>query len=251
MPDMIASINKSSSVSYGMSDTGKVRLNNEDYFYFNDVIGLYIVTDGMGGHNSGELASEEAVLSLKNSLSSFDNINEAADLKSFVHEKILEAHNRILTLANENPEHRGMGCTLVMMFKLKNQLHIWHVGDARAYLINKNNISQLGTDHSFVSEMVKKGMMTKEEARGSEFKNKITMALGANVVIVPEYVTAILEKNDRVILCSDGLWDMLDDDEIREIAVVGNSAKKITISLYQEAMRKGGKDNITIITYRN
>ena len=137
------------------------------------------------------------------------------------------------------------------MYRTKNEIHVWHVGDARAYLINNKNITQLGTDHSFVSEMVKKGMMTKEEARASEFKNKITMALGAHGEIDPEYSSVVLEKNDRVVLCSDGLWDMLEDDEIREIATSGNNAKKITMSLYQEAMRRGGKDNITIITYRN
>lgn len=233
--------------SFGISDTGKVRKNNEDYYFFSEDHGLFIVADGMGGHNSGEIASEEAVMYLINELKGVNFSDLKGDLDEFIKGKIREAHNHILGIADQNIEHRGMGCTLVLMIKIQNQIHTWHVGDARAYWINKEEIIQLGSDHSYVSEMVKNGLMTREEAWSSAFKNKITMALGAPVEILPEYVTCEVGENDRIILCSDGLWDMLKDDEIRKIANKGQNAKKITLALLKKALERGGNDNITII----
>ena len=140
-----------------------------------------------------------------------------------------------------------MGCTVAIAYLHKNILHAAHVGDARIYVCNKKEIKQLGYDHSYVAEAVKQGKMTREEARLSDNKNQITMAIGSSHTIEPEYNIQELQTRDRILLCSDGLWDMMPDSEIHKMLMASNNAKTICENLINAANEVGGLDNITVV----
>jgi serine/threonine protein phosphatase PrpC len=231
---------------FGMTDSGKVRKNNEDAFDAKE--NIYIVTDGMGGHNAGEVASQLTIEYLQEKLTveKLDQLNLPDNnlLQSLLH----GANEKVKSVAQSDPELHGMGCTIVVGCITGNTLHVCHAGDARAYIVNKNGIKQIGIDHSNVADAVLLGEMTREEARLSAQKNIITQAIGGPKELLPEYLTVELKSGDRIILCSDGLWDMLPDEDIKNIVMSLNSAQDITEQLIDESNKAGGVDNITVIT---
>lgn len=239
----------------GMTDTGLRRENNEDALLILPDRDIYIVADGMGGHNAGEIASAEAVKALDEYFTQ-DLVEQmkkdAAKNKDIMESALLEANKRVLDTAKDNPDYRGMGCALIMAFVHDNILHTCHIGDVRCYICNQSGISQLTNDHTQVGELVQAGKMTAEEARRSSFKNILTQAIGASTTITPEYHSCTLKDKDRVLLCSDGLWDMLSDEEIQAIVLKKQKANGICKELIGQANASGGKDNITvvIINYR-
>jgi protein phosphatase len=235
---------------FGATDVGKERTDNEDYFRIVPEKSLYIVADGMGGHNAGDIASLNASQMVDTYFTS-RVLSEIKDDDEKIHKAIvqslLNAHRGILRMAKSKNNYEGMGCTLVLAFIWGNRLHLGHVGDARAYLCNDSGIELLTIDHSFVMELVKKGKMTMEEARLSPLKNRLNQAIGASVDIKPSYRNHFLENGDRILLCSDGLWDMLTDEQLHQTVMQKTSPQKICETLVGMANNAGGHDNITAV----
>ncbi len=234
----------------GLTDVGKEREVNEDCLFINLDKNLFIVADGMGGHNAGEVASMEAT----NALDKYFNdalIQKMTDDEKIIKEEMVNglqcAHQKVLEMAAARQEYSGMGCTIVVAFIKGDSLYLSHVGDARAYVFGKNEMKLLTIDHSYVMELVKAGKMTMEEARVSPLKNEITQAIGADLEIRPDVNDYLLTSGDTVLLCSDGLWDMLADNEIHDILKQDKAARKICKDLVRAANNAGGDDNITVI----
>lgn len=237
----------------GVTDVGKVREANEDYFLVDLDKRLYIVADGMGGHNAGEVASMNATESVNARLTSELLSEMSGDDEKIRNEMITavkDAHSRIIQMAKAEERYRGMGCTLVLAWIEGNSLHLCHVGDSRAYRCNNSGIHLLTTDHSHVMSLVAAGKMTMEEARVSPLKNELSMAVGASVNIEPEYNRYAMSHGDIILLCSDGLWDMLSDEEIHEILRKKSPLKTICQELIKRANQEGGRDNITVVVVR-
>ncbi|MCP4218679.1 MAG: Stp1/IreP family PP2C-type Ser/Thr phosphatase [bacterium] len=238
--------------AFGATDVGKEREANEDYFRVIPEKNLYIVADGMGGHNAGDVASlnatkqVDAYFSLQ-LLSQIRNDNEA--IRKAMIDSLLKAHEEILQMAEKHREYTGMGCTIVAALVQDDALHLSHVGDARAYVSSGPELSLLTTDHSYVMEMVKRGKLTLEEARVSPFKNRLNQAIGATVNIKPDYCHYKLEEGDKLLLCSDGLWDMLADEEILMVLREDLPPQYLCKKLVDMANNAGGHDNITALIY--
>lgn len=240
----------------GKTDLGRVRQNNEDNLYFSEGDGLLLVADGMGGHASGEVASKIAIDIMRDY---FNGITEGHQLQVGTYqEEFSEPTNRLgsaIRLANQaiyeaakgNPLWHGMGTTIAATLITGNRLSIAHVGDSRVYLIRAGSMEQLTDDHSFVSEQVKREIISKEQARESEMKNVLTRALG----VVPEVDVDLDElsllDDDVLVLCSDGLTGMVEDDEIFAIVNTLHDPAVACEDLINRANQNGGRDNVTVI----
>lgn len=237
---------------FGATDVGKERSDNEDYFRIVPEKCLFIVADGMGGHNAGDIASLNAS-QMVDTYFSPQLIAKIQDddekIQEAIVDSLLNAHREILRMAKGSRSYEGMGCTIVVTFIRGNALHLGHVGDARAYICNNWGIKLLTEDHSFVMELVKKGKMTMEEARLSPLKNRLNQAIGASVNITPDYCLYPLEEGDRLLLCSDGLWDMLTDEQMLQAVMQDLPPKKICENLIDMANHAGGHDNITAVVF--
>jgi PPM family protein phosphatase len=236
--------------TFGATDVGKERTNNEDYFLISPKKSLYIVADGMGGHNAGEVASLNAVEAVNEYLAAellyrveVDGEQLAAEMQA----ALQQANRKLLEMAGTNADYRGMGCTIVVALIIGNDLHLCHVGDARAYAGSKEAIKLLTTDHSKVMDLVKAGQMQMEEARTSPLKNELNQAIGSPMPIEPEYTHYALKDRDKVLLCSDGLWDMLTDEDIHKILLQAKPVKALCEELIASANEAGGHDNITVV----
>ena len=243
--DLIGSI-------HGLTSVGMERENNEDYYLMNQAKNLFIVADGMGGHNAGEVASMNATEAVNDYFSpelltaiQGDRIKINDELNDCLY----AANQKILDMAQQKSGLQGMGCTLVVALVERGALHTCHIGDTRVYLSNKYGLKLLTTDHSKVMELVKAGQMTLEEARQSPLKNELSQAIGSPLAIVPDYAHHPLKNGDKVLLCSDGLWDMLSDAEIYQIVNQARPAKAICEELVQKANDAGGHDNITVVLF--
>jgi protein phosphatase len=234
----------------GLTDVGQEREANEDCLFISLDKHLFIVADGMGGHNAGEVASREAARALDEYLDE-TVIQKMTEDETLIAEEMVRgleyAHRKILDMAAARREFHGMGCTIVAAFIHCDSLYLCHVGDARAYVCDKNEMKLLTIDHSYVMELVKAGKMTMEEARLSPLKNEITQAIGGDLEITPGTNDYLLTNGDALLLCSDGLWDMLTDDEIHDILKQDKPARKICKDLVKAANNAGGDDNITVI----
>jgi protein phosphatase len=239
---------------HGATDVGKERTVNEDFFIINMEKNLFIVADGMGGHNAGDVASKNAT-QITDEYLKIDLLNDIRrdnrKIRETVIKSLLHAHLKILEMADKNSQYQGMGCTMVTALIIGNSLHLCHVGDARAYVCNEKGIVLLTRDHSFVMDLVQKGKLTREEARLSPMKNKLHQAIGASKTINPDYKHYILKNDDKILLCSDGLWDMMSDDQIYTVLKQDRPAKKICDTLIKMANNAGGHDNITAIVVQH
>jgi len=237
---------------HGTTDVGMDRANNEDYFLVNLPKNLFIVADGMGGHNAGEVASLNATEAVNDHLTP-EILAEIKGDKIKINDELNDclyiANQKVLDLAENNESYQGMGCTLVVALVERGALHMGHVGDTRAYLCDENGINLLTTDHSKVMELVEAGQMTLEEARQSPLKNELSQAIGSPLPIIPDYNFTALKNGDKVLLCSDGLWDMLADEEICRIVNQAQPAKSICEELVKKANDAGGHDNITVVVF--
>lgn len=235
---------------YGATHVGRKRKGNEDFFLIHIEKNLFIAADGMGGHNAGEVASLNAVKHI-NQYFSFKLLAEITGDGDMIQQRMIDsvagANRKLRQMARDNAAYRGMGCTVVMGLIEGNDLHLCHVGDSRAYLCNRSGIQLLTTDHSYVMSLVASGKMTPDEARKSNMKNELTQAIGAVQTVKPDYNCYGLRDGDRLLLCSDGLWDMLSDEEIYRTTMKHRSAKWICDELIEKANEAGGKDNITAV----
>jgi serine/threonine protein phosphatase PrpC len=242
---------QASILAYGSTDKGKQREGNEDSYLLMPELDIYVVADGMGGHNDGAVASLNAVRVIGEYFTP-EVVSEMRSDRDKVEENlrsaVMEAHGWLLRMIEANPEYEGMGSTIAISFIHDNVLHTCHVGDSRVYVINSWGITQITKDHSAVGELVRTGEMTKEEARQSPLKNQITQAIGVSFGIEPEYNrTYTLNEGDVVLLCSDGLWEMLPDKKIQSIVLEGKPMGETCNKLIHQANEAGGNDNITVI----
>lgn len=235
--------------AYGLSDIGKVRESNQDCFAVS-VDGAQpvwaVVCDGMGGANGGYYASNTAVGAFSHGMDiSFEGL-KSKQIENVMCEAVKNANQSVYKTALEQPELSGMGTTLVAAVVLGDSAHIVHVGDSRAYLIGGDKISRLTTDHSVVQQLVELGQITEEEARVHPEKNMITRAVGVKENVSADASSVKLRKNDAILLCSDGLSNLLEEEEMRDIVATTphEEAAELLISL---ALSRGGADNITAV----
>ncbi len=236
--------------AFGISDPGRGREANEDSYLMLPEHSLYAVADGMGGHKAGEVASSCTVKTIHEYFTP-ERSDKMKQDPSRVQDELMSAvkaaHDGIRRLAESRAEYDGMGSTIALAFISADVLHTCHVGDSRVYVANASGITRVTADHSEVWELVRAGAMSAEEARFSPLKNKITQALGAPLPPSPGYTRHPVNKGDRVLLCSDGLWDMLPEETIHAAVTRGQSPRRICRDLIALANRAGGEDNITVI----
>lgn len=236
------------------SDRGLLRENNEDSFFVNDKVGLYVVADGMGGHEGGEIASNIGVNTLGKILSNFLENSQAKEIQHIVHRALQEANEEIILMRNRDIELTNMGTTVVLSIFLNDTLYYSHLGDSKAYLYKKEGkLIQLTTDDSLVMEMVKGGIINEDELRTHNLRNIVTKYLGTTDLVLPEVQHCHVGVDDCIILCSDGLTGMLEEKEILSI-VNGNISmgpQFVCNTLVDQANKKGGDDNITVIVIQN
>lgn len=233
------------------TDVGKYRHNNEDAFYLPkkdaNLPKLFIVADGMGGHQGGEIASKLAVKEVSEYINKNITKNlSPSQIKTIIMESLFEANNKILKCARENSHWYGMGTTITMALFYGDTLYIGHIGDSRAYRIRDKKITLLTEDHSLVWKLMAEGKITLAETKTHPMKNVITKALGTDQQIEPDLLSFKIRKGDIIILCSDGLTNMLDDEQIKEIVCSNSSPMEATEELIYQANKNGGLDNITV-----
>lgn len=240
--------------AYAKSDKGKVREINQDYFYISnslDEVQLYILADGMGGYNGGEIASSLAVQTSKNYIeNNFKDIEKDRDSIIQLLGSSMEYANMVVyEKSKENPELQGMGTTLEICLIYNNKAYIGHIGDSRIYRIRKQFIRKLTQDHSYVQKLVKEGTITNEQAAHHPQKNMLMKALGCNAFVEPDVMVKGFLKDDILIICSDGLTNLVNQETIYEMA--SKNIEQATKDLVNLANDRGGYDNITVIVIKN
>ena len=233
---------------YSATDVGQKRKMNQDYVFASaDPVGnlpnLFVVADGMGGHNAGDYASSHAVGIV------VEEIREDADFNpvKVIRHAIESANTEIITQAQKDEKLRGMGTTMVAATIVGHYAYVANVGDSRLYVAGEQ-IQQITKDHSLVQEMVRMGELNAEEARNHPDKNIITRALGAERTVDVDFFDLKLEPGNVVLMCSDGLSNMVEDDRIGEIiSDIDRDLQERGQALISEANRNGGKDNIAIV----
>lgn len=237
----------------GDTDTGKLREDNEDKFLCDVERRLFVVCDGMGGEAAGEQASEAAVHSLSQFLTA-DRLAEALNagqekVESLLCEALREANHVIVGIAESNPDWEGMGSTVVVALLSDGTLHLANLGDSRAYLVRGTKPEVLTCDHSVAASLVKLRLLSPSEARSHPLRNQLTATLGLPDFMEPAFATVPLQAGDRVVLCSDGLWDMLPDGDIARLASANDDPRAAVQNLIAEANAAGGHDNITAVVF--
>ena len=230
-----------------MTDIGRKREINQDYVFATDeTIGnlphLLVVADGMGGHRAGDFASRFTVEVLAEEVQN----SKETHPEQILGNAIQTANERLMEEAAKDSRLEGMGTTLVAATILDHVLYFANVGDSRLYLINKE-IRQLSKDHSMVEEMVRLGGLTEEEAKHHPDKNIITRAMGVKDKVEPDFFEYRLKGGDTILMCSDGLTNMVDDDEIFQIVKSARDIVEAVETLIQRANENGGSDNIGIV----
>lgn len=220
------------------TDVGSVREQNEDSLVVRPP--LFVVADGMGGHAAGEVASEIAVKTIEELAPSF------ADAEALGH-AVEEANRDIINAALAGEGREGMGTTVTAAVLERNRLVIAQVGDSRAYLLHNGELTQLTRDHSLMANMIEAGQITPEEARYHPSRSVITRALGNDPDTVPDLYEINVEDGDRLLLCSDGLYSMLEDDEIAAVMRRVSDPQRCASTLVNGAIAAGGHDNVTVI----
>jgi len=229
------------------TDVGKERAVNQDYVYASSeslgcLPNVLIVADGMGGHKAGDTASRFTVETLKALIS--NSIDK--DPITVISSSIRQVNSMLLDKAKESEDFTGMGTTLVIASVFDNVLKVANVGDSRLYVID-DDIYQITRDHSLVEEMVLAGQLTRNEARNHAKKNVITRAIGGEDHVEPEMFSVDLRPGSKILLCSDGLTNMVEDSEILRTIKINPSIEAAAESLIAKANQNGGKDNISVV----
>lgn len=238
----------------GITDVGRVRPHNEDTFHVSPDGRLLIVADGMGGHEAGEVASALAVEALVERFESERGKVIAARGPSMGHlllDAFSAAHERVQEAAETREGCSGMGTALILGHVDGDRLHTCHVGDVRCYVRDATALQQITQDHSVVGTLIRAGHLRPEEARRHPRRNEILQAVGLASDIAPETHTVELAVGDQVLLCSDGLWEALADEEIAAILAWEGSMRQRATQLVDRANGAGGRDNITVVLYEH
>jgi protein phosphatase len=241
------------------TDPGLVRSHNEDAVFADAALGLAILADGMGGYNAGEVASGMACTLLASNFSQLIPTcctqNAAVDGGNFVVQQLVSevstANLAIFNAAQSQPQYAGMGTTLVLAWFYDNRLHVAHVGDSRLYRLRHNRLLQLTRDHSLLQEQLDNGMISPQEARFSQNRNLVTRALGVEPGVEVEAHAHDVHPGDLFLLCSDGLNDMVEDEEIKlTLQTLAGNLELAADQLVHLANDNGGRDNVSVILIR-
>jgi protein phosphatase len=245
------------------SHVGQVRDHNEDYVFTDLARGITVLADGMGGMNAGEVASSmsvhvvaEELVGLVDGTSNLQLANDEEDTlhtveKDFMRSTVEKANSAVFHVSQTQPQCRGMGTTIVAALFRDDRIVVGHIGDSRMYRSCNGELDQITKDHSFVQELIDKGLYTKEEARSSSQKNVVTRAVGIAPTIDVEVNVHDALPGDLYLLCSDGLTDLVSDSAIQQtIDLFGNDLDGMADHLIEVANASGGKDNISIILIR-
>lgn len=235
-----------------LSDVGLVRQGNEDNYgivtFGGDFPLVCIVADGMGGHLNGELASKIAVEYCQNRLSEDLPLeNDPQQIKSLLNDVIQKANIKVYLNSLETPKNKGMGTTLTITVFYQSSVYVGHIGDSRCYLLRDRYLDCLTIDHTVIHEMLEAGTITQAETFTHPQRHVLTQALGSSEYLKPDIVHLDLQKQDRFLLCSDGLHGYVEDHAIQTTLAQSNEPEKICELLINQANEKGGKDNITAI----
>jgi serine/threonine protein phosphatase PrpC len=250
---------------YGYTDVGKRRAVNEDAFVVDDALGLYVVADGMGGHSSGEIASHQAIETLHNmvmrereALTSLEELPKVAEppggsrrpivmqrAQRILESAVQHATYMVYGLAETDPERRGMGTTMSVLFLGGDFALTAQVGDSRVYRVRDGRAEQITEDHTLIAWQLKQGLITPEEARASNQKNVITRAVGSRDYVQVDSNCIMVQPGDAFLLCSDGVHGYFEPDEIAQVMVLG--AQFAPRRLAEMANARGGRDNITSV----
>lgn len=233
--------------AYAKTDIGAKRQTNQDYIFCSmqpvgSLPNLFIVADGMGGHKAGDLASRYTVEKFLDSVKG----SEAENPISIIEEAVRYANLALMDKAKESIDYEGMGTTLVVATFIDKSLYIANVGDSRLYIVN-NEIQQITRDHSLVEEMINLGEIDRRNARTHEKKNIITRAIGVDSEVVADFFEVEYSKGDIILICSDGLSNMIEDEDMKMIINEGNDVSEIANKLIEVANNNGGKDNISVV----
>ncbi len=232
------------------SDTGKVRDENQDSFLVEPEVGLFLVSDGIGGHRGGALASkivaEDLSVMIENRLGELRSSSPRA-VRSLFKKTIVEQSKQLQMEAESETGYRGMGATLVLALLRDGRAYIANLGDSRIYRLRNNRFLQLTKDHSVVSELLSRGRIELAEAQNHAAAGQITHYVGMEEKVTPFIRTFALKKGDRLLLCTDGLTDMVNDKSIAVILMSGADCRAACDALVTAANTAGGCDNITVV----
>lgn len=231
---------------FGQTDVGLKRGNNEDIYVIEPSHGFCLVADGMGGASSGELASRIFAETAFEHLAGADDRSEA-EMVDMVRKTFLLSNDKILNHIKKHSLHKGMGCTAELAVFTDRGFVLGHVGDSRTYRLRNGRLKQLTKDHSLVQSHINQGLLTPEEARSHPLRNVILRAVGANEKLALDMIRGKTIPGDLLLLCSDGLTDMVDDDWIKEVLSSRIPLPQKVKSLVDMAITAGGKDNITVV----
>ena len=233
------------------TDIGLTRTSNQDSYAAGELPGSVawaVVCDGMGGTNGGNLASSTAVKIISERISSsYRQGMSFSSIKNMFMSAIIAANVSVYDMSKENPELSGMGTTVVVAIVANERVYVAHAGDSRAYILTSGNLHQLTKDHSFVQEMVDSGKLTADEAREDPRKNLITRALGVSEDLQIDFCEEDISENDVLLICTDGLTNYVEPDEIYELTEDGKFYE-FAERLVNRANNNGGGDNITVVT---
>lgn len=234
-------------ILYSATDVGQIRSVNQDYIFaskkpIGKLPNLLIVADGMGGHNAGDRASSYAVEVIRETLEKSKERNPVKNLRHAIE----TANQKVLEESCSDEMYQGMGTTIVAATVVKGNLYVANVGDSRLYVIN-NSIYQVTRDHSLVEEMIRAGSLTREEGRHHPDKNIITRAVGVNKEVKIDFFEWKLQKKDIILMCSDGLTNMVGDEEIQQIVRNSEDLQEAGEKLIAAANENGGSDNISVL----
>ena len=234
--------------SYSITDVGQKRTVNQDFVFTSETpVGnlpnLFVVADGMGGHKAGDFASSYAVEVLLSTIREDENSNPVKIIRAAIE----NANTQLLREASDNETMSGMGTTMVLVTIVGHYAYVANVGDSRLYLVDENKISQITKDHSLVEEMVRMGEISRDDARNHPDKNIITRAIGAKDSVEVDFYEHRLKKGDIILMCTDGLSNMVEDEELFHIVQGGRDIVESAQSLVETAKENGGTDNIGIV----
>ncbi len=234
------------------SDKGRQRQNNEDACFVLLPDKVYVVADGVGGGNAGEIASRSAVSQVANYIVShpIPCTQDKYEVAAYFQTCLDMVNRNIYEMATRHEENHGMATTIVMVYADRGKAYITNVGDSRAYLFRDGQMTQLTEDHTYVNTLVKAGVLTEEEAATDERKNVITRALGAEAEVDPDFFQVDIAKDDLILICTDGLYDEVSQAEMTQILKDGRTMSDICGRLVTAANAHGGHDNITVISLR-
>lgn len=246
-------------IASGITDVGLKREGNEDSFSTADSLGLYVVADGMGGHLAGEVASQVAVEMINKSFRTwieknilpdrlFGPADDTLSLRgNYIMSSIKLANRVVYELATNYEQYHGMGTTVAAIHASPSRVIVANVGDSRVYLVRDGSIEQLSKDHTIVSEQIDMGVMTIEEAESSPLKHILTRNLGSSEEVEPDVYEVVPSHNDRLVLCTDGLTDLVNDEEILEMTQESDDPEGLCRRFIEKVLERGAHDNTTII----